>query len=673
VTRWVYIDAVDHTDKVRLESMSLVEAAYGCDVGQGGFNRDDAALFLVPAMKPVQVLETDASPTRMFTGYVGTRDLDRGPLPKVQLQRQFDVSVYDINTLWDDPVLEGADSKRPEETDYERMTWLIGTDEFAALGIAAGVVPNTNTVTLDARDYRGEHPRLVAEECMETSSKNCFLYDFGAGPLVYYDLATGTSLSSSAKISSVLADVDEAGGVFAAAIPKVTINPDRVYSKVRFEYSGGHVSVTNATTETNFRARAVTIRDDTVKSATKATSKANKYLARSSTELNRFTVAVSVPAANVNDIRAGQRIPVKVPHLEVPNLDFSDYVWMRISRRTVLAQHGTGGVVWDRYTLVLEFADNLQPAGFGGRTGDGTEPTVTDGAAATLTRYQLGYETGGGPFGPYAGLYEVFGSDLNEWGGIAGINNGKVSRTPERNVAWEFTDCGIGTGAVAGLETREVWHRFTVDLSDASLVGVRFTILPFIATGSGYTLSPGGMLIGGASVRCGIHTGASSTGTEVVEAGQFTDVGRIGDQGGEVFVPRSLLIDVADGYNWFVLAPGWEVSADLLICNSASWKPWGYGETGNDSGGTSIVSAMTQVVTGSGLSPWLPATGDVDGSNKTFGLPLWNGSGVPEVRVGAVLLDAGEYTYDAGALTVTLAAAPSDYMDGQVEYRAEMG
>jgi hypothetical protein len=659
VTRWVYVDGVDHTSLVRLDSLTLVEAAYGCDVGQGGFNRDDDVLGWVPAMKLTTVLETAASPTRMFTGYTHTRNLDRGPLPKVEDQRQFDVALLDLNTLWDDPVLEGSDSNRPEETDYERMTWLIGTDEFAALGIAAGVVPNTNTVSLDARDYRGEHPRLVAEECQEAASKNCFLYDYGTGPLVYYDLATGTSLTSSARITSVLADVDEAGGVFAAEVPRVEIDPDRVYSKVRFEYAGGHVSVINTTTEDNFRPRATTIRDSTVKSATKATNKANKYLDRSSTERNRFTVAVSVPAANVNDIRAGQRIPVKVPHLTVEGLALEDWVWMRISRRTVVPQPGKNGPVWDRYTITLEFADNLKPAGFGGRTGDGTEPTVTDGAAVSLTRYQLKYETGGGPFGPFAGLYDLIDPELLAWGAIAGILNGEVLKEPSRNVAWEFTDCGIGTGAVAGLATYEIWHRFQVDLSDDSLVGVRFTVGAFS--------SVVGLAAGGETIICAIHTGASSTGTEVTEAGQWTAVGSIGDGGGEVFIPRSMLIDDGSGYCWFVLAPAWDVSADLLICNPSP------GPHGSAEMSPSGVTAVTQVVSGSGLSPWLPATGDVDGSNKTFGLPLWNGSGVPEVRVGAIELAAGEYTYDAGTLTVTLDEAPSDYMDGQVEYRAQMG
>lgn len=662
MTRFLYVDGDDITSLVRHASLQFVEAAYGCDVGQGGFDWDDDVLGDVPAMKAIRLEEMEATPTLAFRGYVGQRAYERGVRGKVQNQRQLDVEALDLNTLWDDPVLEGTDANRPAETDYARMTWLIGTDEFAALGISAGVVPNTNTVNMEKRDYRGEQPRLVAEECMEEAKKNAFLYDYGAGFKVYYDLATGTSLSSSARISSVLADVDEASLVFASHDPKLRKDPTRVYSKVRFEYAGGHVSVTDAGTEAEFRARAVTVRDDNVKNATRATNKANAYLDRADTEQKIYTVSTTVPAESLNTIRAGQRLEVKLPHLEI-----ADWTWMRIARRTIYPQRAGDGGVWDRYRIDLEFAEDLRPAGFGGRgDDDGDDASIDDDAAVSFARYQLTHERGGGPFGPAAGLWDSIAEDFS-FGSLSSTTTGTIEKSPEHNVPWPYTDCGVGTGAVGGLEVEEAWFRFTADLSDSALVGVHVTV-DALANVSG-------MASGSGTIIVGLHTGASSSGAELTTEGEYVEVGRVGSSGGEVTIPASLLIDVTDGYNWIVLAPGWEISSGLLICNSAGSKPEGHAETGAATGGDAplLVHATTTIASGSGLSPWLPAMGDVDGSNGTFSIPLWNGEGVPELRVGTTVLAPGEFTYDADALTVTITPAPPEDMAGQVAYRAQMG
>ena len=196
-------------------------------------------------MKTLTIDESAASPTRAFTGFVGERQLGRGVLGKVENRRQWDASILDLNTCLDDEVFTGSSADRPAETDYARMTWMLTTAALAALGVTAGVLPNTNTVTMDAFDYRGYGPRRVSDDCAEAAAKNYFLYNFGSGHKLYYDKQTGTSLSSSARLSSVLADVDNSV-TWAIEKPALRKEPTRIYSTVVLKYQGGTVTVTDA-------------------------------------------------------------------------------------------------------------------------------------------------------------------------------------------------------------------------------------------------------------------------------------------------------------------------------------------------------------------------------------------------------------------------------------------
>jgi hypothetical protein len=669
----VTVDSVD-LDFVNLGSMVLVAVAEGGEIGSGGFDLDDAgAATTVPALKDATVTDTRATPDALWSGRTGERGRARGEQSMVaDDDRVWDVMLLDQNALLDDIVLTGSGANRPAETDYARVTWLI--TQLATYGVSAGVVPNTNTVNLDAQDYRNVQagPRQVLSDCGEAAQKNYFLYDHGSGIKVYYDKHTGSSLASTAKLSTVLADVDDST-VFNAIDCHRVDDPTNVYSAVAYQYQGGTVqrdaSDTGLTTEADYRYRKTAVQDDRVKSSTTAQNKADKYLYAASSETATFTCGVIVPAANVNDIREGHRIQVKVPHL-----DYSVYTWFRITRREVRAAPAQHGATRTHYALVLTFASDVKMTNFNSPRPPSSEDSggTTDGSAITLARYQLADEVGSGYFGPFAGLWDNVGSSFS-FGTISAAVDGIVDESPEGNIAWPYTDCGVGTGGVAGLATREVWHRFTIDLSAGDVVGVRVTVAAFLSTGSGYTLSPGGFLVGDDTVIVGIHTGTSSSGAEVTDKGQYTEVGRVGSAGGEVVIPASLLIDVTAGYCWIVLAPGWVISSDLFFCNSAGNKPWGYGKTGHDSNGSSIVSAVPVTYSGTGTSPWLPAIGDVDGSNDTFDLPLWNGTGTPEIRVGVVVLGPGEYTVDSGLLQATLVVPPPADMAGQVAYRAKTG
>jgi len=81
-------------------------------------------------------------------------------------------------------------------------------------------------------------------------------------------------------------------------------------------------------------------------------------------------------------------------------------------------------------------------------------------------------------------------------------------------------------------------------------------------------------------------------------------------------------------------------------------------------------SATTVVASGSGLVPWRPLEGDIDGSNTTFTLPDWNQSGNPRIRIGAVeYAEGADFTVDVAAGTITMRFAPWVGADLQGRWR----
>jgi hypothetical protein len=365
VSKTITIGGTDRTSVVRLEGMTFVEAAYRGEVGIGGLQIDDAsANITISAMKAVTVTESAASPTRLFTGYTQKRKTRRGP-NRVAGQREWDVELLDLNTLASDYVLSGSGANRGEETDYARVSWLLTTVFNSVGGVTAGVVPNSNTADMDAVDYRGRTPKDVLDECSEASGKNWFIYHHSSGPLLYYDLSSGSNLSSSSKISDVLADVDGSTVFAPFGDYDVEKDPDNVYSTVRLRYKRGTVTVTNASTESSFRRREKSILDLSVKTSTKATNKANRFLTASAAERVRVSdIAVRLPMANVNDIRAGQRIQIKLTRHGI-----SSYTYYRILRRTVEPLPGDGGVSDVEYLVTLALSDAIEPTIYGSPRG----------------------------------------------------------------------------------------------------------------------------------------------------------------------------------------------------------------------------------------------------------------------------------------------------------------
>lgn len=345
------ISGTDKSSTVRLDDWVLSQCAFRGQVGTGGIRIDDTAgSYTPPGQKAVTVVEgASSTTTRLFTGYVAERGARQGPMAPGQ--RQWDVTFEDLNAFLDDHLL-GSDADREAETDVARVLWLVS----ALSAVSVGHVPATNTVTMDAIDYRGKNPRELLEDCAQKAGKNFFLYDTGTGYLLFYDVSTSSNLSSTTQISDVASEVDGTT-VLAPSNVQRTLDPERVYSTVRVRYKRGVVTVTDASTESTYRRREKYLRYMKVKTHDRAVEIANKWLDHAAEEQESLSLDVEVAAADLNDIIAGHRVEVKLTRHGI-----SSFTWYRVVRRDV-SPAGTTDV---RYHVHLEFADKIRPTKFAG-------------------------------------------------------------------------------------------------------------------------------------------------------------------------------------------------------------------------------------------------------------------------------------------------------------------
>lgn len=356
------------------------ECANRGQVGVGSVTLDDpGAALTIPAMKAWNVAESAASQTRVMTGWTNQRKYQRGPF-RAGADRQIVVELYDLNTFLDDILLTGGGADRPAETDYARVTWLLSTAAMTSAdygAVVAGQVPNSGTVTMDAIDYRGEPPRTVLDDCAQLSGKNHFLYwDTGAVPKLWYDdAATSTGLQSTLKISDTLADVNNTS-VFAPIYEGdiLTLNPSLVKSTIAVRHKGGVQTATDLGTVGTYRQREHRSTHHRRMTASTGGVQANKWVNKLGSESQLGTVSILVPLANVNDVRAGSAVQVK---LKVAGI--TSYTYFRVIQRDVLPAPGSNGDAPSDvlYKVRLTFMDDVRPTSLGVQP-DSHKGTVID-------------------------------------------------------------------------------------------------------------------------------------------------------------------------------------------------------------------------------------------------------------------------------------------------------
>lgn len=329
---FAYYDGTEVSGRIRLGQVTgLIQAAEKGTLSTSAISLDDpSANLTIVGLKSFNINEADATPVRLFSGFTADRDVDRFESGITGAARRWDITLNDLNYVFGQNIIDGSNGNRPEETDIARISWLRSAGYLPLSD--NGLINTASPVTLDAADYRGQYPLDVISECSEMSGKNFWAYNddpSGQASLAYFLMTTAT-YASALRLTNDAADVDSLT-TFAARVRAFKRNPDRVYSKVYLPYVGGAVSVTRASTEAAFGARGVAAPSVSVKTASRATTLANRFLDDASTEDDRITVEVQLPTAKVNDILPGHRVEVKFTHLP----GYTSYTWTRVVRRTV--------------------------------------------------------------------------------------------------------------------------------------------------------------------------------------------------------------------------------------------------------------------------------------------------------------------------------------------------
>lgn len=369
----------DLSSYFRLYQLDVAMNAEEGSVAQSTIVADDPSGDLdIVGLRNFYITESTAtsSNTRIYNGYVAERRYKRGESLRTTTARQVEVGLVDLNTILHRRVMVGSGNKRPAETDVARLLWLLGTEEASPLNDTL-YVNTSGAVAMDAADYNGQKFSDVIDDLAQASGKNWFAWyreEVNEWSL-WYDFASSTSYSSPLRLTNVASEVDSSLTFAISGDTQLSRSPDRVFSGAYVPFDGGVAYEQSTATANNYIRRDAVMPSANVKSLTKATARATRYLGEMDTEEDVITTSVILPAAKVNFLMHGMRVQLKATHLP----GYEGYSWARVLNRSV------SQISEEFYEVKCEMS---------------VEPAVTVGcpdctAAPTLVQYRATTRDGG--------------------------------------------------------------------------------------------------------------------------------------------------------------------------------------------------------------------------------------------------------------------------------------
>ena len=426
---------------VRLgEEQGLVHCFELGTVGAGGIKIDDPDGTVghtgdaILGLKQFYVTE-DACPAgdqRIFTGYLGPRTYSRGPF-RTGAGRIIDAALLDENAMLMFRVFQPASLDatssfdRPAETDTARIAALLAVDFLSTTLYDEGFVVGAG-VEMDANDYTGSRPGDVIEDCAQQSGCNFGVrYSEATGHLVLHYHANNADIDpAGASISNVLGDLSAT--CFAPNLDwELTRDPSRVPTGVLTPYKSGMVYEQRLETSYVYGYRDAYYPSSNIATAAKATARALRYLAEGSTEDDRLSGTITIPAADVNLIKAGQYLTARFSHFP----GYEEARTCRVLRREIAQIEQTD----QRYTIRLELAPIGIPAAAHARItrpygGPGIfSPPGPASVDPLLWDYDGDSEKPGDPHDPKYGLvdyYPVGAKPAQGWTGLVVLGYGSL-------------------------------------------------------------------------------------------------------------------------------------------------------------------------------------------------------------------------------------------------------
>ena len=430
---------------VRLGAITsgFISRAENGALGVGGFPIDDPAGSLnLVGLKEVYINETACSDVRMWTGFMQDRTITRGTGASPSLitgaERLWDCNLVDLNAVLTFRVFTQASANRPSESVDARMAWLLTTSQMSIVHDNGYI--ESAPVSLSATDYRQAYPADVLSDMAAASG--LFYYIFWDHPSQSTTLAFQHPLLatrvSTLSISNVLSDLSST--CFAPLID-ATLNrdPSRVYSGVDVVWATGATYVQNNATENAFFRRDVVYQNARIKTAAVAATVGNQFLNQISTEFDRLTVTIKVPASQVNFIDNGMRINVKFSHLP----GYSSGKDVRVALRQVKQDEESSDFYNVYLELITPIVTDFQIGGNGG------VPLPLPGPGGTTSG-----GGGGGGGTPPCGITDSFDRP-NDATGLNISDSGRIwatqTGTPEIvSNQGEFTGVGGGSSELPG-------------------------------------------------------------------------------------------------------------------------------------------------------------------------------------------------------------------------------
>lgn len=337
-------------------------------------------------------------------------------------------------------------------------------------------------------------------------------------------------------------------------------------------------------------------------------------------------------------LRAGMTVDVE-HHLWPAVADEGPYIVVGIETRAV-DPHDDNGEAQLRTDVV--YSDRRRHKAKGRNRGGGDSATDEVGDPITLTQREMSH------------LHDPIATDYIDTVSYGNPATKRIARGVFHNLPYTTVGCPLGFGGWQGISQKEAWYEYTPGALADNVTGARFT-LPAINPAAIFgPIAEGGPYFYGWSDATPTDVGQYAVLGVVPDAWPLAEV--------TVDIPRAAIS------GFFVIGAGWDTLAETgFFCAQdlldGSHGPMGATTSGGE-GGSGQVGAPTCTATflvgaaAKGMTPWTPGVGDIDGTNRTFDLPGWDGAGVPKVNVNGLVLTARDYTWDGDAGTVTLNRAP---------------
>ncbi len=278
------------------------------------------------------MVETATSGQQLvWNGYISDQYIDRGEMGDLihpfGTARRWELELTQENTLLGFRVVQGiadaAHGVRAAESPGVRLLWLLSSPYLSTVvdhGLIDWARLNTGLPDMNPTDYRGQTAGDVLRDISLKTGLNHYARYRDASSdieLAFYNANTSTLDSSTLRVSNDPADVNYTTTWPPFHPVRLHRKGDRVNAGVLVQGTDGIQSYDyDYDTSYEFGFRDMVVSDNNTTTQAGADALVERLLRQHNEQDERITVLrIQVPAANLNDVKHGQRIEAKFVHL----------------------------------------------------------------------------------------------------------------------------------------------------------------------------------------------------------------------------------------------------------------------------------------------------------------------------------------------------------------------